>query len=146
MKIVKFKENIKIKIKKLFFNKNGQATVEFILLIPFLIITCIAVFQLGYVIYLQNNIKQLSSEAARIVSTTNSNESGEKAIKRNNNLYDGLNFDINIEPNLWKARKVGEIVTVGIAINYEGFGGLIKKLFGKSILIYSESSMRMECE
>ena len=146
MKIVKFKENIKIKIKKLFFNKNGQATVEFILLIPFLIITCIAVFQLGYVIYLQNNIKQLSREAARVVSTTNSNSLCTKIIRDNNNLYEDLNFQISISPEPEAQRKVGNIVKIGIKINYEGFGGLITNIFGKPISIYSESIMRMECE
>ena len=144
MKIKKFKKYIKI--KKIFFNNKGQSTVEFILLIPFLIITCIAVFQLGYVIYLQNNIKQLSREAARVVSTTNLNSLGRKIIKDNNNLYEDLDFQINISPDPENKRKVGDIVKIGIKINYEGFGGLIKTLFGKPISIYSESTMRMECE
>lgn len=135
-----------MKIKKIFFNNKGQSTVEFILLIPFLIITCIAVFQLGYVIYLQNNIKQLSREAARVVSTTNLNSLGRKIIKDNNNLYEDLDFQINISPDPETERKVGDIVKIGIKINYEGFGGLIKTIFGKPISIYSESTMRMECE
>ena len=135
-----------MKIKKIFFNNKGQSTVEFILLIPFLIITCIAVFKLGYVIYLQNNIKQLSREAARVVSTTNSNSLCTKIIRDNNNLYEDLNFQISISPEPEAQRKVGNIVKIGIKINYEGFGGLITNIFGKPIPIYSESIMRMECE
>jgi uncharacterized protein (UPF0333 family) len=135
-----------MKIKKIFFNNKGQSTVEFILLIPFLIITCIAVFQLGYVIYLQNNIKQLSREAARVVSTTNSNSLCTKIIRDNSNLYEDLNFQISISPEPEAQRKVGNIVKIGIKINYEGFGGLITNIFGKPIPIYSESIMRMECE
>jgi hypothetical protein len=144
MKIIKFKK--RIKIKKIIFNNNGQSTVELILLIPFLIFTCIAVFQLGYAIYLQNNIKQLSGEAARVVSTTNSNNLCRKIINDNNSLYKDLNFQISISPDLETERKVGDIVKIGIKINYEGFGGLIKKIFGKTLPIHSESSMRMECE
>jgi len=144
MKIKKFKKDLKI--KKIFFNNNGQSTVEFVLLIPFLIITCIAVFQLGYVIYLQNNIKQLSGEAARVVSTTNSNSLGIKMIKDSNNMYENLNFIISISPETEGHRKVGDIVKIGIKINYDGFGGLISEIFGKPIPIFSESTMRMECE
>ena len=126
-----------MKIKKIFFNNKGQSTVEFILLIPFLIITCIAVFQLGYVIYLQNNIKQLSREAARVVSTTNSNSLCTEIIRDNSNLYEDLNFQISISPEPEAQRKVGNIVKIGIKINYEGFGGLITNIFGKPIPIYS---------
>ena len=144
MDIKKFKKEVRI--KKIFFNNKGQSTVEFILLIPFLIITCIAVFQLGYVIYLQNNIKQLSREAARVVSTTNSNGLCTKIINDNDNLFEDLNFQISISPELEAKRKVGSIVKIGIKINYEGFKGLITNIFGKPITIYSESIMRMECE
>jgi hypothetical protein len=144
MDIKKFKKEIRI--KKIFFNNKGQSTVEFILLIPFLIFTCFAVFQLGYVVYMQNNIKQLSREAARVITTTNSNTLCTKIVKDNNNLYEDLNFQISITPYPETDRKVGDLVNVGIKINYEGFGGLIKNIFGKPITIYSESSMRMECE
>jgi len=144
MKIKRFKKDLKI--KKIFFKTNGQSTVEFVLLIPFLIITCIAVFQLGYVIYLQNNIAQLSREAARIVSTTNSNILGSKIIKDSNNKYEDLNFMISISPEPEEQRKVGDIVKIGIKINYDGFGGLISEIFGKPISLYSESTMRMECQ
>ena len=146
MKVLNFKEKRKNNIKQLYFSKNGQATIEFILLIPFLIITCFAVFQLGYVIYLQNNTKQMSREVARVITTSNSNMLGEEIIKKNNDLYERLNFDINIEPALETSRKVGDILKVKVSINYDGFGDLIKKLFGKSLLIYSQTSMRMECE
>ena len=144
MKIKKLKKDIKI--KKTFLNNKGQSTVEFVLLIPFLIFTCAAVFQLGYIIYLQNNIKQLSREAARVVTTTNSNSLCTKIINDNNNLYEDLNFQVSISPELEAQRKVGDIVKIGIKINYEGFGGLITSIFGKPIPIYSESIMRMECE
>lgn len=146
MNILNFKEKRKNNIKQLYFSKNGQSTIEFILLIPFLIITCFAVFQLGYVIYLQNNIKQLSREVARVITTSNSNILGEEIVKKNNDLYERLNFDINIEPALETSRKVGDILKVKVSINYDGFGDLIIKLSGKPLLIYSQTSMRMECE
>jgi uncharacterized protein (UPF0333 family) len=135
-----------MKIKKNFFNNKGQSTIEFILLIPFLIITFIAVFQLGYVVYLQNNLKQLSREAARVVSTTNSNSLCAEIIRGNKNMREDLNFQLSISPKPEAQRKVGSIVKIGVRINYAGFGNLITKIFGKPIIIYSESIMRMECE
>lgn len=146
MEIFKINKNIRVKIKKIFADKNGQSTVEFTLLIPFLIITCIAVFQLGYVIYLKNNIKQMSREAVRAVSTTNSNVLGEEIMREGVSLSDGMTLDMMIEPSLQESRKVGDIVKVKISLNYSGFGGMITKLFGKPLLIYSENSMRMECQ
>ena len=144
MKIKKLK--IGTKIRKLFFNNKGQSTVEFILLIPFLIFTCFAVFQFGYVIYIQSNIKQLSREAARIITTTNSNSLCKDIIKDCNDFNEDLNFQIIISPDSETDRKVGDIVKIGIKINYEGFGGLIENILGKPIVIYSDSIMRMECE
>jgi len=144
MKIKRLKKEIKI--SKLFFNDNGQSTVEFILLIPFLIFTCLAVFQLGYVIYVQNNINQLSREAARVITTTNSNSLCAKIIKDGNNLYKDLDLRVSISPDCENDRKVGDIVKIGIKINYEGFGGLIESILGRPIIIYSESNMRMECQ
>lgn len=146
MEIFKINKNIRVKIKKIFADKNGQSTVEFTLLIPFLIITCIAVFQLGYVIYLKNNIKQMSREAVRVVSTTNSNVLGEEIMREGVSLSDGMTLDMIIEPSSQESRKVGDIVEVKISLNYSGFGGMITKLFGKPLLIYSENSMRMECQ
>jgi len=133
-------------MRKLFFNNKGQSTIEFILLIPFLIFTCFAVFQLGYVMYIQNNIKQLSREAARIITTTNSNSLCMEIIKDCNDFNKNLIFQVIISPDPETERKVGDIVKIGIKINYEGFGGLIENILGKPIIIYSESSMRMECE
>ena len=146
MNKISIKKKIKTGIRKLIINKNGQATVEFILLIPFFIIIFLAVSQLGYVVYLQNNIKQLSREAARIISTTNSNNSGIQLINQNQISGNKLDCSIAINPDQKAQRKVGDMVKVGISLNYDGFGGLIKKLFGKTLQIYSESSMRMECE
>jgi hypothetical protein len=143
LKIKKIKKDIKI--TNIFSGSNGQSTVEFILLLPFLIITCIAVFQAGYAMYLQNNIKQLSREAARIIATTNSNTIAMKIIKDNSGLYRGLDFEATISPDLETQRKVGDIATVKIRAGYDGIGGIIRKISGKSIIIYSESSMRMEC-
>lgn len=140
------KKKIKTAIRKLVISKNGQATVEFILLIPFFIITFLTVSQLGYIVYLQNNIKQLSREAARTISTTNSNDSGIQIINQNKIPGNKLGCSIRINPDQETQRKVGDMIKVGISLNYDGFGGLIKKISGKTLLIYSESSMRMECE
>lgn len=132
---IKIKKKIKTGVRRLVINKDGQATVEFILLIPFFIIIFLTVSQLGYIIYLQNNIKQLSREAARTISTTNLNDLGIRLINQNKIPGDELNCSISINPDQKTQRKVGDMVKVGISLNYGGFGGLIKKLFNKTLII-----------
>ena len=64
-----------IKLFKSIKNKvDGQSTIEFILLIPFIFLVICMVFQLGYTFYIQNNLEQICRELARIIATTNSNE------------------------------------------------------------------------
>lgn len=139
-------KNTKTRFKKIIINKNGQATIEFILLIPFLITVFLIVSQLGYVIYLQNGIKQLSREAARIISTTNSNYLGMQIINQSKTISENLDLDIKIIPFENTQRKVGDMLKVCISLDYDGFAGLIKKVFGKTLPIRSESCMRIECE
>jgi len=148
-KIIKkqFMINIFMKEKNNIKNvKNGQSTIEFILLTPFLIIICFAVFQLGYVIYLQNNLENVTHEVARVISTTNSNIAGEEILDKRSYLYRNSRIEININPMKEENRKIGDILGVNISIFYSGFGDLINKVFGKPIKISSQASMRMECE
>lgn len=145
-KIIKEQFILSIFAKKENNIKNGQSTIEFILLTPFLIIICFAVFQLGYVIYLQNNLENITHEVARVISTTNSNMAGEEILNKNNYLYRNSEIKININPLKEEYRKVGDILDVSISISYNGFGNLIMEIFKKPIQISSQASMRMECE
>lgn len=136
-----------IKLFKSIKNKvDGQSTIEFILLIPFIFLVICMIFQLGYTFYIQNNLEQICRELARIIATTNSNEMALGFLNQNSFLKNLNSYDINIFPSLEGERKIGSFVQVSINASCEGVFGIIKEVFKKNIIISSESSMRMECE
>ncbi len=125
--------------------KNGQSTIEFILVLPFVIIIFFVFLQLGYCIYLQNNIEQSAREAARIIATTNSN--GKAADFINQNLK-GKNIaldNVSFLPGNEFSRRTGEYIKVKISIRYSGFGKILESFTGQKIILKAESIMRMEC-
>lgn len=124
--------------------QKGQASLEFILVIPILILVILATSQLGYLIYTQNIMEQAAREAARIISTTNSNQ---KAYQEVYKICSGLDRDkigINIVPAEKNRRKIGDIVEVYLTYQYSGFSNLLSILTGRKILVSTKSSMRME--
>jgi len=140
------KENIiKSKYLKIGNIEKGQSTIEFILLLPFIIVVFFIFFQLGYCIYVQNNIEQTAREAARIIATTNSNSKALDLIEKNKINIGFGTTSIEFLPENEKERKLGEYVKVIIKVNYKGFANMIKNCTGKDIILSSESIMRMEC-
>jgi hypothetical protein len=134
-------------IKKHFniYIKNGQSTIEFIMVLPFVIIISFVFLQLGYLIYLQNNIEQSAREAARIIATTNSNDKAAYFI-RNNLTGKYIMFDnICFIPGSESERRTGEYIKVKISIKYGGFGNILESFTGKKVILNAESTMRMEC-
>ncbi len=131
----------KFKIKK----DNGQAALEFTLVIPILVIMILVVSQLGHVVYLKNILEQAAREGVRVISTTNSNHKACEQIKKICSALDQDRLSIKISPVAGAHRKIGDVATVGLTFRCGGFASLIRMLTGKDILINVESSMRMEC-
>jgi Flp pilus assembly protein TadG len=124
---------------------KGQASLEFALVIPILILIILIVSQLGYLVYIQNLLEQAAREGARILATTSSDE---KAGKRIENIC--INLDKNllnteIDPSGDTKRGVGDIVTINLTYNYDGPLNLFHFFSGSNIFLKSSSSMRMEC-
>src|SRR5665647_1565601 len=77
----------------------GQASVEFVLILPLLVIIVLAMSQLGYCTYLKNVLEHAACEAARVVATTNSEN---LAYAQVYDICSGLDFDnlnISISPS-----------------------------------------------
>jgi len=124
---------------------DGQASLEFALIIPLLIIVVLIVSQLGYLVYVQNVLVQAAREGVRVISTTNSNH---MAIDRIGQICSRLDKDrlkVKIDPGSSTGREVGDIVTVNLSYKYSGVTNLINLLIGRDIFINTDSSMRMEC-
>jgi Flp pilus assembly protein TadG len=136
-----------IKLKKLknSYDINGQASLEFILVIPILILVVMIVSQLGYLVYYQNVLEQSAREGARIVSTTNSDSQTYQRIMKMCSNLDNSRLKVDINSSGGSSRSVGDIVTVSLTYNYSGIFKLINLVMGNDVFIKSSSSARMEC-
>ena len=86
----------------------GQASVEFVLILPILVIIVLAMSQLGYCTYLKNVLEHAASEAARVVSTTNSENLAYGQIYDICSGLDTDNLDISISPSSGAERITGD--------------------------------------
>lgn len=136
----------KKKVLKIFDGRiRGQASLEFILVIPFLILIIMAVSHIGLLIYRQNILEQAAREGARIVATTNSNQDACGCIEEICSNFERNRLNIRIIPQDRTSRKVGDMVEV--IVSYEaGNSKFLPEIFnaGGSV-IRARSIMRMEC-
>jgi hypothetical protein len=127
---------------------EGQATLEFVLLIPVIIIAILVVSQSGQMVYRKNILQQAAREGVRVVSTTNSNMMAIQAVIKVCGSKEGAVPDIIIQPGNEGERRLGDIVTISL-IDTSSHGALwsiISAAAGKKIFLKGESSMRMECQ
>jgi uncharacterized protein (UPF0333 family) len=127
--------------KRICKNQKGQSTLEFVMILPFLIIIILAASQIGFTVYQKNIIQQASREAARIISTTNDNNLAIATIKR----LCGKDSEIIIEPASASNRGVGDMVTVYISQSPGGILKTMEKILGNGVTVRAGTSMRMEC-
>jgi hypothetical protein len=128
--------------------KEGQATLEFVLLIPVIIIAILVVSQSGQMVYRKNILQQAAREGVRVVSTTNSNKMAIQAVIKVCGSKNNIIPDIKIEPGNESERKLGDIVTVSLidTSDHGALWNIISAAAGKKILLKADSSMRMECQ
>lgn len=123
---------------------KGQSSIEFVLVIPLLIIVILIVSQLGYIVYLQNTMEQAAREGTRILSTTNSNSKAVSQVFKICKSLDAENINIEISPHSPSNRVVGDTVRVKVLYRYGGIADFLNIITGKAFVIKSSSIMRME--
>ncbi len=131
--------------EKILNNNIGQSSIEFVMVIPVLIIVILTVSQFGILVYVQNILEQSCREGVRVISTTNSNSMAYEAIQNLCGNLDRNNMEIEINPGSRDSRKVGSMVSIHIVYKYGGISDIIKLIMGKELRLKSQSSMRMEC-
>src|SRR4030066_983776 len=77
---------------------DGQASLEFILIIPLLILIVLAVSHFGLVIFQKNILEQAAREGVRVIATTNSNQEAYACIKEVCSALDQNRLEIKISP------------------------------------------------
>jgi hypothetical protein len=145
LRIMSVENKNKKVLKILAGGKRGQASLEFILVIPFLILIIMAVSHLGLLIYRQNILEQAAREGARIVATTNSNQDARACIEEICSNFERSRLNIRIIPQDRASRKVGDMVEV--IVSYEaGNSKFLPEIFNaRGSIIKAKSIMRMEC-
>jgi hypothetical protein len=124
----------------------GQASVEFVLIMPLIVIIALAMSQLGYCTYLKNVLEHAASEAARVVATTNSENLAYGQVYRICSGLDTDNLDMRISPSSGNERITGDFFTVKLSYKNAGIFNFISKALNKELLIESICVMRMECK
>ena len=127
-------------------NQRGQATLEFALVLPVVIIFILVVSQFGHMVYVKNVIEQASREAARVAATTNDYRKAEQAAL---DICFSLNKeDLSIEmvPLNLENLAIGDFVKVEVTYRYGGLADIIETLTKKEARLASKSIMRVECE
>jgi len=122
-------------------NDKGQSTLEFVMIIPLIIILVLAASQIGLTVYARMQLQQASREAARIVSTTNSDDLAIRAVES----ICGTDTRIDIKPGNPRQRKLGDMVTIRVSRKPEGLFGAMEWIIGREVIINAAASMRMEC-
>ena len=128
--------------------KGGQATLEFVFIVPIIIVALLVVSQYGHMIYRKNILQQAAREGARVISVTNSNQQAMQAIARACGSEENEIPDTTIYPGDEGNRRLGDIVTVSLAESSSdgGLWNIISGILDREIFIKAESSMRMECQ
>jgi len=139
--IDKIKRNLKI----LFNRTDGQSSLEFTLIVPFIILIILTVSHIGLMVYQKNVLEQAAREGARVVATTNSSAEAYRAVRQ---VCSGLEQDrlgIDINPGNKTFRKVGDMITVTLSYKCSGIARIMEIFMGKDIFLKAKSNMRMEC-
>jgi len=145
LKIIMYINKRKNKSKKSGYDPDGQASLEFILIIPLLILIVLAVSHFGLVIFQKNILEQASREGARVIATTNSNQEAYLCIKKVCSNLDPNRLEIIFYPESGTSRKVGDMIEVTVIYKNAGITGLEGIFSGKDSFINAKSNMRMEC-
>ncbi len=148
LQVVMKNRDIKLKIRKAksgSISKTwGQSSVEFVLVFPILVIVILFISQLGYLVYLQNTLEQAAREAARVISTTNSNSAAYNRISGICESLDGDVLTFEISPAAKSERMVGDTVRVTLNYRYPGLLNFLNTFTDRYFMLESTSTMRME--
>jgi Flp pilus assembly protein TadG len=124
-------------------NHKGQALVEFALVLPILILLIMGIVQFGLVINSYLTIQNASREAARAGIIGTSDVDIKNLIITTSNSLEAEDLTVSITPNE-SNRVSGETLSVKLSYNYELIVPVINSIFGKSIVLQGQTSMRIE--
>src|SRR4030065_2538446 len=109
LKIIMYINKRKNKSKITGYDPDGQLSLDFILILPLLILIVLAVSHFGLVIFQKNILEQAAREGVRVIATTNSNQEAYACIKEVCSNLDHSRLEIKVSPESRASRKVGDM-------------------------------------
>lgn len=124
--------------------QSGQATVEFALVVPFLMLALLVLVQTGLTMHAQVVVTQAAREGARQATTAGSDGEIVQAVRRSAGSLNPGRLKIAYKaPHGWKA---GEPVTVTVSYGMPILLPLVREMFPNSLILKSNTTMRIEKE
>jgi Flp pilus assembly protein TadG len=131
-----------VKLKSLK-NQEGQALVEFALILPILLLLVMGILQFGMMLNSYLSIENASREGARAGIIGRSDTEIKNTVISTSPSLDPNNVIVTITPTEAN-RKSGETLTVKVTYNFILTVPIISSLFNNGIELNGQTSMRVE--
>ena len=128
---------------KFFKNEKGQSLVEFVLVIPLLLIILMAIIEFGFMFNSYIVISNASREGARLASLGGSDVEVEERVELVASSLDISLLSVTITPNEWN-RDRGDMVNVSVEYDYQMLSPIISNILNPFVNLESETFMRVE--
>jgi len=127
--------------------QNGQALLEFALVLPFLTLAVFGIFDLGWAVYANNTLADAAREGARmaIVQTKTDNDTAiRQHVKASAQGLGLTDSQITILPS-FSSRTFGNPITVTVSYTYTPLTPVIGKIVtGSGLALRASSAMILE--
>jgi Flp pilus assembly protein TadG len=127
-------------------SNNGQALLEFALVLPFLVLVILGIFDLGFAIYANNTIADAAREGARTGIILSKNDSDIRTrVKSASPVLNLTDSQITITPSGSRSTYFGTPITVTVVYTYVPFTPVIGQIVtGSGLQLSASSSMIIE--
>lgn len=124
-------------------NENGQALVEFAVVLPVLLLLVMGILQFGMMLNSYLTIENASREGARAGIIGDSDAEIQSLIVSTSPGLDPKNLTITITPDE-TSRKSGDSLTVTVSYNYNLTVPIVSALFNNAVILNGQTTMRVE--
>jgi Flp pilus assembly protein TadG len=124
-------------------NEKGQALVEFVLVVPLLLLLIVGIVDLGRVLYSYSTLHFTAQETVRLAGFGYDDSEIRAFAKDNYTAGDSSKLNVAISPNDAN-RKSGEYVTVKLEYAVNPITPFASKVFSGPVLLTADSTIRIE--
>jgi len=126
-----------------FKNKKGQSLVEFVLVLPLILLIIMGIFEFGLMFNSYLTINNASREGARLASVGGTDIAIESRVIAVAGNLDPVDLAVTVSPGEG-LRERGGSVTVTVVYNHGIITPIISNILGGNIPLTSETTMRVE--